>query len=264
MSEVNALSKRVVIILVEPQHSGNIGAAARAMHNMGLEQLTLVSPCAFDPLHAQWLSPGCDDILKNMRIVSSLEEALTGVHRVIASTARHRKNRQPVHSPKMISRQVLEAPDGQVTGILFGREDFGLSKEAVHLAEAILQIPTAPHASLNLSQAVMVVCYALFQEFQSSHNVETGRLIHGRQGTIATSSLHSKSDRDIPADWTAMESAVQALVSLLDQVGYTEKMPPTRIEISARQAMQSTHPSVRQIDILRGMIGKIRRALDSD
>ena len=231
---------------------------------MGLEHLTLVSPCSFDPLQAQWLSPGCEKLLSKMRIVASLDEALIGVHRVIASTARHRKNRQPVYSPHEVACQIVDAPTEQVTAILFGREDFGLSKEAVNVAESILQIPTAPHASLNLSQAVMVVCYALFQEFQSANEIDTGRLIHGRQGTISTSSLQSKSDRDVPADWTAMESAVDALVTLLDKVGYTDNMPPTRIELSARQAMQNTQPTVRQIDILRGIIGKISRALSSD
>ena len=179
--------------------------------------------------------------LSNMRIVATLEEALEGVHRVVASTARHRKNRQPVFTPREVAEQIVDTRADVVTAILFGREDFGLSKEDVNLAESILQIPTAPHASLNLSQAVMVVCYELFQCFQASHQLETGRLINGRQGTISTSTLHTKSDRDAPADWPAMEGAVHALVSLLEQVGYTDKMPSTRIELSARQAMQNTN-----------------------
>ena len=256
------LAQSVVIVLVEPQHSGNIGAAARAMKNMGLTQLTIVAPQSFDPLRASWMSPGCEDILKHMRIVNSLSEALQGVQRVIASTARHRKNRQRVLSPRTLAQEILEAPSTHTTAILFGREDFGLSKEAVLAAESILQIPTAPHASLNLSQAVMVVCHELFQAAHEAGNTPSGRLIVSRKGTIPTSALQTKTKRDEPADWTAMESAVDALVTLLDRVGYTRNTSADRVTLSARHILQTTTPTRRQIDIFRGMLRSIEWSLD--
>ena len=255
------LAKRVVIVLVEPQHSGNIGAAARAMKNMGLSQLTIVAPQSFDPLRASWMSPGCEDIFRSMRIVNELSEALQGVQRVVASTARHRKNRQRVLSPRTLAKEVFEGPDHHTTAILFGREDFGLSKDAVLAAESILQIPTAPHASLNLSQAVMVVCHELFQTAHEIGNAPSGRLIIGRKGAIPTSELQTKTLRDEPADWAAMESAVGALVHLLDRVGYTRNTSADRVALSARKLMQSTTPTRRQIDIFRGMLRSVEWSL---
>lgn len=255
-------SQRVVIILVEPQHSGNIGGVARAMKNMGLGRLTLVNPASFDPLHAGWMSPGCEEILGDARIVNTLEESLEGIQRVVASTARHRKNRQTVHSPQEIAHQVCAAPEGITTGILFGREDSGLSTEAVLAAESIVQIPTSPHASLNLSQAVMVISHELFQAYRSQENIETGRLIHGRQGTVTTSSLQTTTARERPADWKAMENSVTALVHLLDWVGYTKNTSSERVGLSARHALQKARPTLKQIDILRGMLRQIERALE--
>ena len=85
------LGDHVRFVLVEPQHPGNVGAAARAMRNMGLDQLVIVAPPAWDPETARWMAPGCDDLLDRIRVVATLDEALEGVHLAIASTARHRK-----------------------------------------------------------------------------------------------------------------------------------------------------------------------------
>lgn len=87
---------KVLIVLVEPQYSGNVGAVARAMKNTGLSQLVVVAPPALDPEHARWMAPGCEDLVASMRIVGTLDEALVGAHRVIASTARHRRQQNAV------------------------------------------------------------------------------------------------------------------------------------------------------------------------
>jgi tRNA/rRNA methyltransferase len=148
---------------MEPQHSGNVGAVARAMKNMGLARLVIVNPPAYDPEQARWMAPGCREILAHARIVATLDEALDGVHWAVAATARHRKHDQPTHEPRALAQAILDrAVDGRTTGIIFGREDRGLTSAEVMRCASILWIPTPEHASLNLAQAVLVVSIALF------------------------------------------------------------------------------------------------------
>lgn len=152
---------RVVVVLVEPQQPGNVGAVARAMKNTGLSRLVIVDPPAYDPHRARWMAPGCDDVIANARIVATLDEALEGTHRAVATTARHRKRDQRVIEPRALADEILA--DDRVTALLFGREDYGLSVEHVARCEAIMRIPTPEHASLNLAQAVLLVGHAIFE-----------------------------------------------------------------------------------------------------
>ncbi|MBN2798112.1 MAG: hypothetical protein JXX28_03115 [Deltaproteobacteria bacterium] len=259
---LSTLAEQVVVILVEPQQAGNVGSAARALKNMGLRRLTIVNPPSFDPERARWMAPGCDDILAEMRITATLDEALEGVHRAVAATARHRRGTQGVYTPAELSRQVVESPEGHVTAILFGREDFGLSKEHTERCESILRIPTPEHASLNLSQAVMVVANHLFEAARATGEAAPGRPLGGRRRAKSTQDLDRRSRAEEPADLVAMEPVVEELVSLLDRVGYTRATGPAKVALSAREALQTARPTPRQLGAFRGMIARIQWALD--
>lgn len=257
------LAEHVVIMLVEPQHAGNVGAAARAMKNMGLRRLVLVNPPAYDPEQARWMAPGCDDLLASVRIVATLEQALEGVHRVVASTARHRKQGHPVHEPAELAELTLdEARAGRSTAILFGREDFGLPKEAALRAESLLRIPTPEHASLNLAQAVLLVSHALFEEGRRRGASAPGRTLGGSRGDRSTASKQEGDRRDALADLPTIEPAVDELVDLLERVGYLRGTPPDKVGLTARQAMQRAHLSIRHVEAMRGMVSRIQWALD--
>ena len=83
-------SAHIRIVLVEPSHPGNIGAVARAMKNMGLAQLVLVSPRQFPDPEASARASGADDVLEQARVVATLAEALAGCGFVAATTSRER------------------------------------------------------------------------------------------------------------------------------------------------------------------------------
>jgi len=251
---------RVVFVLVEPQHPGNVGAAARAMKNMGLHRLVLVAPPAYDPEQARWMAPGCDDLLARIRIAADLDEALQGVHRVIASTARHRKLGQPVRDLKQAADAMLDDPD-ITTAVLFGREDHGLSSAHVERCEAILRIGTPQHASLNLGQAVLLVAHALFEGSLARGATATGRALGGR-AERTTAAVQRGDERDQLADTSEMEPVVSDLVTLLDRVGYTRGAPNTRVAVTARQALQRATVSRRHVHALRGMVARLQWALD--
>jgi TrmH family RNA methyltransferase len=242
-------TESVVFVLVEPQQSGNVGAAARAMKNMGLGRLVIVNPPAFDPEQARWMAPGCDDMIERLRIVPTLDEALAGVTRVIATTARHRKHDQPVLEPRQAAVQGL---DGGVTAVLFGREDDGLDAATVARASALLRIPTPAHASLNLAQAVLLVANAWFEEARSRGLRATGRPVGGRT-TKPTTWLEP---HERPADVSEMEGAVQDVLAVLSGVGYAAA--PEKVAITVRSALQRAQPTLRELNALRGMLKKLR------
>lgn len=258
-----SLADRIVVVLVEPQQPGNVGAAARAMKNMGLSRLVIVNPPAYDPERARWMAPGCDDMLANMRIVGSLDEALEGVQLAVATTARHRRYDPRVLTSRELAHELVELPEEHSAAILFGREDSGLDNEAVFRCGRIVRILTPDHASLNLAQAVLVIAHDLYEEARARGLVGGGgRIVGGRRAPRSTGSLQKQGADGQLADLPALEPAVSELVSLLERVGYTRAANPTKVTLTARQALQSAHLTVREVHALRGMVSRVSWALD--
>lgn len=153
--------KQVRIVLVNPSHPGNIGATARAMKNMGLSELYLVDPLKFPDPQAVARASGADDILDKAKVVTSIQDAVMGCERILGTSARERRLEQPLLSPEECAREVIKNAR-QKTAILFGRESVGLMNHEISLCHAHIVIPTAPDfSSLNLAQAVQIICYAL-------------------------------------------------------------------------------------------------------
>jgi tRNA/rRNA methyltransferase len=250
-------AERLIVVLVEPQQSGNVGACARAMKNMGLHRLVVVAPPSLDMDRARWMGPGCDDVFASMQIVATLDDALAGVHRSVATTARHRKGNQPVLDPASFATSCWDDDVEATTALLFGREDFGLSRDDVDRCQAVLRIPTPEHASLNLAQAVLLVGNAWFEAGRARGGTATGRVVGGRRGTRTTEELQTPDPKDARADVNRLEGAVGALVDLLDRTGYTRGTPSEVVKRSARVALQSARLTVRDVEALRGMINHL-------
>ena len=119
----------VRVVLVNTSHPGNIGGAARAMKNMGLNQLVLVDPVRFPDPDANSRASGADDVLANARIVATLDEAIADCTLVMGTSARDRRIPWPVVDPREAADMVLEQaalPEAQIA-LVFGREDSGLT-----------------------------------------------------------------------------------------------------------------------------------------
>ena len=259
---MSTLAERVVIVLVQPLHPGNVGSTARAMRNFGLERLILVDPPAHDPERARWMAPGCADLLDRARIVGTLDEALDGVHHAIGTTARHRRSDHAVIEPAEVARRVVSADDDSVTAILFGREDNGLTNEELARCGVLVRIATPEHASLNLAQAVLLLAHHLYEEARRHGEVASGRTLGGSRSPRSTRDVGRTSAKDRRADLPKLEPAVEELVALLDRVGYTRSAPEAKVRVTARQALQAAGLSTRQVDALRGMVSRIDWALD--
>ena len=154
--------EQVKIVLVEASHPGNIGAAARAMKNMGLSQLVLVNPYRFPHGDATVRAAGADDILQQARCVDSLQAAIQDCHVVIGTSARSRALDCVTLNPRAVGELIQQECEGQQVALLFGRERVGLTNQELECCHYRLNIPANPvYSSLNLAQAVQVVCYEL-------------------------------------------------------------------------------------------------------
>lgn len=153
----------LTIVLHQPQDLVNIAAAVRAMANMGLERLTVVDPAEFDPWRITGIAHRTEPIVEAATLAGSLEEALADASYVVGTSARPRTAQRNYRRPRDLAPRILRrAREGKVA-IVFGREDRGLSNEALDLCHEVLVIPTAPeYPSLNLAQAVLLISYELF------------------------------------------------------------------------------------------------------
>lgn len=153
------------IVLVEPQLGENIGAAARAMANFGLAELRLVNPRDGWPNDAARANAAkANHIIDNARVFQTLREAVADLQFLFATTARQREMLKPVRGPCDAAKVLRQRHErGEKTGILFGRERWGLESVEVALADEIVTFPVNPaFASLNLSQAVLLMGYEWF------------------------------------------------------------------------------------------------------
>lgn len=156
---------QVSIILVRTQTPGNIGAAARAMQNMGLHRLALVAPVAFPHPEARMLACHAEPLLEQAVVYDSVAAAMAPCHWLVGTSARRREYRKPPLTPRALAQQwpILQSQHPHI-GILFGPEDAGLTTEELDLCNDLVVIPTVAEAtSLNLAQAVLVLCYELMQ-----------------------------------------------------------------------------------------------------
>jgi tRNA/rRNA methyltransferase len=233
------------------------------MKNMGLQRLIVVDPApSFDPERARWMAPGATDVLHQMRLVSTLDEALEGVHRAVATTARHRSRGQRSHEPTDVARSFLDTPPGRVTAILFGREDMGLANEHSRRCESLLRIPTAEHASLNLGQAVLLVCHALFEEARTQGMTAGGRTVGGHGPIQSTRALERREDSETLADLPTVEPAVIELVALLNRVGHSGAKRPEQLGALVREGLQRASITDVHVRTLRSIVRRLEFALD--
>ena len=154
----------VSVVLHRPRYPENIGSAARAMRNMGIGRLLVVAPEQFDLVRVLRLAThAAGDTVKNIEAYDTLAEALAPFHYVVGTTARRGGQREAIQTPESIAKELIPIATENRVALVFGPEDRGLTNEELRLCHRLVTIPTAAFTSLNLAQAVMVVCYELFK-----------------------------------------------------------------------------------------------------
>lgn len=153
----------ISLVLHGTRYPENIGAAARAMRNMGIKQLVLVDPQNPDPARiSKMATHEALDVVDRMKVCDTLKEALADFSYVVGTTARLGGQRKVVSSPSKLAQRLISISQQNQIAILFGPEDRGLTNDDIRFCDILVNIPTADFSSLNLAQAVMVMCYELF------------------------------------------------------------------------------------------------------
>ena len=170
-------SDNIAIVLHQPRYSENIGAAARAMRNMGIGQLVVVDPQNFDLYKALKMATHvASDIVETSSICADLKDALAPYNYVVGATARLGSQRQVISTPSKLAQKLISISIENHIAILFGPEDRGLSNDDIRYCHALVNIPTTEFSSLNLAQAVMIMCYEIFSAAREGNEEFTPRL----------------------------------------------------------------------------------------
>jgi tRNA/rRNA methyltransferase len=228
--------ENIAIVLVESQIPENIGAAARAMSNMGLRRLILVNPENCDLYRVLKMATGTSaDIVEEMEYHTDLREALGPFEYVVGTTARTGSHRPAMTDPRRLAGDLISVAENNRAAILFGPEDRGLSNEHLRYCQTIVTIPTASFASLNLAQAVMVVCYELFLA----------------SATPSTDSLPRLANR------FELEGMYQHLGDVLMKIGFINPQNPEHWMLNVRRFLSRLPLRAREVRIVRGVCRQI-------
>jgi tRNA/rRNA methyltransferase len=229
-----------ILVLIEPQLGENIGGAARAMANFGLERLRLVSPRDGWPnLQARRSASGADRVLDQAALFESLEAAIADCTIVLATTARAHDQAKPVLGADQAAAFLApHVAAGENVAVLFGRERYGLENDEVARADRIVTFPVNPaFASLNLAQAVALVAYEWFK--------------HAGGGGLPFA-MPQKSQ---PARKQQIEAFFSNLERELDRIEYFRPLDKrATMVVNLRNIFARMHPTQQDIQTLHGIV----------
>ena len=234
----------VKVVLVGTTHPGNIGAAARAIKNMGIFNLALVKPKEFPSDIAIYRSKAAKDILENAEIYESLEDAIAGCELVVGTSARARSIPWPVFNPRDAAEEMRKISKQGNVAIVFGREDRGLTNDELGLCNFHVHIPSDPkYSSLNLSQAVQILAYEI-------------RLAYSKDEVIN----EVKWDVDL-ANNEQTERLIDHMEELMQDVEFYDVENPRKLLLRVRRFFKRSEIDVMEANIFRGLFSAIQKRL---
>jgi TrmH family RNA methyltransferase len=236
---------RIRTVLVRPIRSGNVGAACRAMMNMGLSDLVLVAPeCDPDDEQAQGYAARAKPLLARARIVDSIAAALDGCVKSFATSAKGGMYRRQAGVTAAVGAELaLEAAAGGRVAIAFGPEDRGLVMRELLEFDHVIEVPADPeYPVLNLAAAVTVLCYELRQQWL--------RMAGGVPAALNDEPLASDERK---------RTLYAKLFEALDEIGFFGgQQNPDHLKFALRRIFGRVDLTVNEVDILIGMTQQIR------
>jgi len=234
----------VCVVLVEPQDPVNIAAVVRAMKNMGVWQLRLVNSVEYDPSRVERVAHDTRDIVSRVRHFTSLDDAIADCVFTAGFTARRRKAKWRLVSPRDVAGPMLAAAVDGPIAVFFGREDHGLSNESLDRAHAVVTIPTSEHPSLNLAQAVLIALYELHIAADASRTIAPPR-------------------KDAPpASAEQLERCFTDADRALATIDFFRTRNEELVLRSLRSLTYRAAPDAREIDLMRSIAIEVMRAIE--
>ncbi len=235
--------RRIRVVLVEPTHPGNIGAAARAMKTMGLHNLALVRPHEFPCAAATAMAAGADDLLVRAQVADSLQETLGGCGWVIGTSARTRTIPWPVHDPREAAGRALAMAGEAEVAVVFGREHAGLTNDELELCQAVVRIPSDPDfGSLNLGAAVQVLAYELRMQWLAGQQAAAVEMVNDAP----------------PATSDDMARLYAHLEETMIETGFLDPVKPRRLMRRVRRLFNRAGLDRNEVNIIRGFLTAVQ------
>ena len=235
----------VRIVLVEPDHPGNIGGVARAMKNMGLADLALVRPVRYPDPQAEWRAAQAVDVLDAAKVFDSLDEAIEDCGLVAGTSARNRRVPWPTDTAAEFAERVAGHGGERPVAVLFGREASGLTNEELQRCRVHVVIPAdAAYASLNLAMSVQVVCYELRKAFLGADAGAPG----------------PDWDREL-ASAAEVEGFHEHLEAVLRLIDFHDPAAPRQSLTRLRRLFARVDMDETEVAMLRGILTHVERAV---
>ena len=235
------MSPAIRTVLVNTTHPGNIGAVARAMKNMRLETLYLVSPRSFPDQEAVARASGADDVLQRAVVTDSLDAALAGCRLVIGVSARQRALSWPLLTPRQCAELAVREFGDHDVAIVYGREHSGLSNDELAFCHYQVRIPcNEDFPSLNLAAAVQIMAYECHLALSQVHGTPVGR-------------------DDVPAAAEDVELFYQHLEKVLVEIDFLDPVQPRQLMRRIRRLFNRVRLDQNELNILRGILTAMQK-----
>jgi len=278
----NALFNHITLVLHQPRFAENIGASARAAWNMGLSHIILVNPEDTDWERMTKLSTHvARELLEKMETYTSLSEALAPFQYIVGTTARLGGQRKEVIGPSQAAGKIQSLGRQNRIAVLFGPENRGLSNEELRFCHSTVHIPTASASSLNLAQAVLVLCYEIFLAHQrepmriadcglridiNSDSEFPSPITHQPQPETLKPSPSASSDSEIRnpkseislASSFELEGMYRHLSEALQMMDFLDKQNPELWMMSLRRFFSRTGLYSNEVRMIRGICRQMK------
>jgi len=275
---------RIRTILINPTHPGNIGAVARALKNMGLFNLTLVSPKEFPSKKAEMMASSAVDILNSATVVSTLEEALHDCTWALGFSGRLRKIPMPTlgqygdrplrEAMTQVVENLKKDPKFQV-GLVFGQEQSGLANEDLEKCHYQVMIPANPdYTALNLAQAVQLAAYefrmAVVPTLTPSCEIGEGLPVSTLSGEMGEVTLPRREGTPSPAlpigegefiSHQDLEGLYKHLEQILSEIGFLKPEQSPYLMTRLRHLFGRVGLDRIELNILRGILTAVKKRI---
>lgn len=238
MPESNHLSlfNNIRIVLCHTSHPGNIGSTARAMKTMGLSRLYLVCPKKFPDSEAKSLAVNAADLLDHAVVTTTLDDAIADCNFVIAVSGKERSLSQEVMSVREAAAKTKQLASNQQIALVFGNETSGLSTAEASKCHILATIPANPeYTSLNLAQAVQIMCYEL-------------------RMAITDGNIHYDEKLVELATQEDLERFYDHLKEVLTLIGYINPRAPKKLFERLRRMYARVRLEKEEVQLLRGIL----------
>lgn len=245
---------RLRIVMIHTSDSGNIGAAARAMKTMGLQQLVLVQPDEFPTAKATARASAAADLLHRARVVQTLDEAIGDCQLVLGTSARLRTIPWPLIDPRQASEHVANEPEGADIAILFGREDAGLTNEELRRCHFHICIPgNEEYSVLNVAAAIQVISYEM-------RMTALARQAGGAASDLSGLQALGMQQWDEPlASAEDLERFLKHFEETLLEIDFFDPHNPKQLLTRLRRFFLRTRMDRLELNLLRGVLSTVQK-----